>query len=102
MLVTEKEAREKWCPLVRSMHAEFGLSWNRSADPVATAKYCNCIASDCMMWRWYETHVFDPDAPDAFGNKPGTRLDNRTYGFCGAGYFARDMRELKRTTPGGE
>jgi len=34
-VLTEKEAKEKWCPWSESTPA------NR------------CIASGCMMWRWY-------------------------------------------------
>ena len=38
MAITESEARQKWCPHVRS-----GGGGNRLA---------RCCASDCMMWQW--------------------------------------------------
>ncbi len=50
MLLTEDQARKKWCPMV-------------IADVTARERICpgtnlpgvnasRCIASDCMMWRW--------------------------------------------------
>ena len=48
MLVTEKEAKERWCPF-----AQFGSGCNRklaeSSEPLSA---CMCIASQCMAWRW--------------------------------------------------
>jgi len=46
--MTEEEARTKWCPQIRwTSHGE-GYS-----DPFENrGSNCNCIASDCMMWRW--------------------------------------------------
>ena len=65
-MLTEQEARTKWCPMARV--ARFGIekselgntveaivgSCNRDAlgkspNPIGS---CRCIASDCMMWRW--------------------------------------------------
>lgn len=51
--MTEQEARTKWCPMVRitwypTPAPETSISgWNR--DEMNT----NCMASDCMMWRWH-------------------------------------------------
>lgn len=36
--MTEKEARKKWCPVVRISEVSGGFT-------------NHCIASDCMMWR---------------------------------------------------
>ena len=38
--MSEKEARAKWCPLIKSDHGKN-----------------NCIVSACMMWQWKETKV---------------------------------------------
>jgi len=44
MLMTEQEAREKWCPEGR-MVGKSGLMTNLDA---------RCIGSRCAMWRWHE------------------------------------------------
>ena len=49
MLLTEEQAREKWCPMAR-VEIDGGHLVNKldkKWDPL-------CIASDCMMWRWGE------------------------------------------------
>lgn len=76
MLMTEEEAKTKWCPFTRVMlstwqknpigpelvHLASGYSHNRQTcfpDP-ERATYCEhllphgamCIASKCMMWQW--------------------------------------------------
>jgi hypothetical protein len=35
-MITEQEAKTKWCPMVRS----------------APNEAAHCVASNCMMWRW--------------------------------------------------
>ena len=42
--MTEDQAREKWCPMVR-----YPLWPDECSGGNEGAK---CIASDCMMWRW--------------------------------------------------
>ena len=43
MILTEKEAWTKWCPIVRtSFYAR---------DPM-NHRGAHCIASNCMAWRW--------------------------------------------------
>lgn len=39
------------------------------------SRYGHCIGSDCMAWRWFETHV-----KDASGELV---LNGETYGYCG-------------------
>lgn len=60
MIVTEEEAKAKWCRHVR--HAEAGGgSWNRAnwedGDVLNTDHNngrfaCTCIGAKCMAWRW--------------------------------------------------
>ncbi|MCK7474055.1 MAG: hypothetical protein MZV49_12190 [Rhodopseudomonas palustris] len=58
MLLTEEQARSKWCPMVR-YEGDDGGSWNRGSakdDPTNTARSpeyysCACVASSCMAWR---------------------------------------------------
>lgn len=58
MLMTEEEAKTKWCPQVRygAFQEPAANRWKQSApedqphalNPVP----CRCIGSDCMAWRW--------------------------------------------------
>lgn len=56
-LLTEKEARTKWCPMTRTgaytdRGAVQAVTVNR--DPRDEAQEaCACLASDCAMWRWH-------------------------------------------------
>ena len=45
--MTEKEAKTRWCPMVRR-----NVGWNRDMMHGKVDDGCFCIASDCMMWRW--------------------------------------------------
>lgn len=60
MLLTEEQARTKWCPHARQVamtHTETGMSSTANRDGAAHygVQNCNCIASDCMAWRWRNT-----------------------------------------------
>ena len=68
MLVTEAEALGKWCPMARSNNENDAP--NRTHQNEIQAG-CNCIASDCMVWRW----SYAPE--EAKGNKNGP------LGYCG-------------------
>jgi hypothetical protein len=59
--MTEKEAETKWCPM-------FTLICSKQNQVERTRH--NCIASECMMWRW---NIDEGDG------RHGTR------GFCGVG-----------------
>jgi hypothetical protein len=60
MIMTEPEAKEKWCP--QSMVSQAGEhSYNRCHDwentfiPLA----CKCIGSRCMWWVWHDGEEAD-------------------------------------------
>jgi len=59
MIVTKKEAFEKWCPFVRE---------ETKGDIYDHANPYGCIANRCMAWRW-------STVPDD-SRKPAT-------GYCG-------------------
>lgn len=64
--MTEDEARQKWCPFVRFTHPFTVKSddhtksrkaydrWNNRNTDIESGSddNANCIASNCMMWRW--------------------------------------------------
>jgi hypothetical protein len=54
MILTEAEAKTKWCPFSRI--GAYGQ--NRNQDPpVDFREPCTCIASRCMAWRKTTTDV---------------------------------------------
>jgi hypothetical protein len=62
MMLTEEEARKRWCPMVRLGYDSNALATpdNRIHPKGRLAKNTEaqihpghrCIASGCMMWRW--------------------------------------------------
>lgn len=79
MLLTEEQAREKWCPEARTafQYREGGGGDHRDAMVVANraendAPISNCIASSCMWWRWSD----EPQQVLA-------RDDKHRRGYCG-------------------
>ncbi len=52
MIVTEAEARKKWCPKARwALGAEDNNAGNRFSND-NNPESCRCISSECMAWRW--------------------------------------------------
>ena len=69
--MTEKEAKTKWCPMIR----KYGII-EREGKWIK-----ECIASECMMWRWEtEIHI------DRSGAHPAQQFVTSTdRGYCGLG-----------------
>jgi hypothetical protein len=55
MLLTEAEAKTKWCPMIREDGERGSCGSN---DPYQTSTN-NCIGSNCMMWVWVLTSHSD-------------------------------------------
>jgi hypothetical protein len=94
MILTEKEAKKKWCPLVRvrSANGSYNVTRDTVRDEIKSRikklwqpqwyrdfKYqCyRCRASGCMSWRWVDAaHGFCGEfgAPDAGASAQNPRL----------------------------
>jgi hypothetical protein len=71
MLLSEDEAKRKWCPFgrgmveVRTVHGEpvSASSANRTVQGVPTV---GCIGTACMAWHWagWRIKTFDTVAPN--------------------------------------
>lgn len=85
--MTEKEASEKWCPMVRFIMTPQDNTWqnqamtNRMEFVKQGLNETRCIGSDCMMWRW-----------DVVGFRYGTGSEqervgvkSNEHGYCGLG-----------------
>lgn len=90
-MMTEKEAREKWCPFARTALSSFGvdqfnairgtanrvMAFVEAADDALTIAegHANCIASDCAVWRFAS-----PETLERFYLSDHDHLD---LGYCG-------------------
>ena len=74
--MTEDNAKQKWCPMVRDLTAQqSGMTdspYNRLAGCIEEST--KCIASDCMMWR---------EAPEGYNGHNQTEIEQG--GYCGLG-----------------
>ena len=106
MILTEDEARKKWCPMSRvavDTESAFRVAYNRiiSQDGLnATGIAMRCIASDCAMWREAQTveteindtwFIYDPPKgwryvvsfDDGMAKFERTLSDAPKSGYCG-------------------
>lgn len=93
MLVTEEEAKKRWCPFAKyaaagphpswpempTIIAPQSRAWGLAQDSCAFPQ--NCIASECMAWRKQESAAFALKANAEF-ERTGAILES-TEGFCG-------------------
>lgn len=106
MIVSEKDAKTKWCP-----QARVASPWNRDVPINRVAAIYNneqdhppggtkCLGSGCMLWRWlqpalqemrrnpvegWEHVVADPDDPEVgdYWLQPLEEAQARRLGYCG-------------------
>lgn len=50
--MTEAEAKTKWCPMVRHPYFNYSGAQQTAVTNDRMNGNSNCIASECMMWRW--------------------------------------------------
>lgn len=78
MIVTEQEARTKWCPHARVASYNEQSARNRTADGTLMAA-SRCMASACMAWKWKHNHSPEErQEREKFGLKAETPK-----GYCG-------------------
>lgn len=75
MLVTEEEARTRWCPFAREGYASTG-GYNRWGG--AFGDGLHCFASQCMAWRAETRRMPDPEKSSS-----GWRKEPTGRGYCG-------------------
>lgn len=51
-MMTEAEAKARWCPFANCSNHGDASSGNRSWDGVPDNPAVRCIGSRCMAWRW--------------------------------------------------
>lgn len=74
MILTEQEAKEKWCPQGHYHKEDY-------AKETATPK---CAASGCMMWRWYNTEEVEYMGFTTYPILNITKLSKDQWtGYCG-------------------
>ena len=76
-LVTERQASEMWCPLVRRAPG------GDNCDADGGRRTPRCIGPRCMAWRWTRTGmVFEVGDQGAIFRQQ--TVGDLAYGYCGA------------------
>ena len=97
MILTEPEAKERWCPFGAGVPTMVSVANDGTAEVMPVPKeQARCIASQCMAWRWapYPEWVLDSaGAGGGGGEEDGRRTFTTTKterrnteprrGFCG-------------------
>lgn len=74
-MMTEDEAKKRWCPMVRVIVTPQCVEWqqraltNRISFVESGSSESNCIASDCMAWRWEDDLIAEEYRPKKKSNK---------------------------------
>ena len=88
-LLTEDEAKERWCPFARYSHDNAPASnrWNQMEPPeepyALKPVACRCIGSVCMAWRWGQKRNPDWDPLNNGLHSPAAYVVDTERGFCG-------------------
>jgi hypothetical protein len=85
MILTEDEAKTKWCPMVRAMEVstvtDIGGVAAAAINTTSPADRATCMGSGCMMWSKYDQIGIGPN-----GEKRDRDMDGRTRwvdrGYC--------------------
>jgi len=85
MIVTEKEAKEKFCPHMRKARMSDGEIYTPAINSLQTKRaetFENCIASECMQWT---KQTITAKHIDKYGTTTETQ-EKTGKGFCGLAY----------------
>ena len=66
MILTEDEAKTKWCPFARESYSadhKGGVATATANRFTGLNDYSRCIASQCMAWRWHTKAFFSVSWP---------------------------------------
>lgn len=81
MLLSEREAKQRWCPFVRytSVRGSGINRWTDAGDENFNPNATRCLGSECMAWRWVEQP----------GPQPPNAPERDSRGWCGLAGDAR-------------
>lgn len=89
MLITEEEAKTKWCPESVARVYEAPINRARDGEERYVEPYTRCLASGCMAWRWWDgprlTNLSRDDNDDAHTQQQGRQEyePGQRRGYCG-------------------
>jgi len=79
--MTEDQAKQKWCPMVRFNDRNSETAYNAWYDTSGGEGRCKCIGSACMMWRWDAITPEEKRQLREYGDSTGPLL--AIPGYCG-------------------
>lgn len=99
-MLTEDEAKTKWCPLSRTgdTRSDERCTVNRAGNGPDVD--CYCIASACMAWR-SEPLTYEHGEALPFGTTPadpGWEKDGETW-YCGSGVTGEKRQRWRKPNP---
>ncbi len=91
MLLTEEEAKTKWCPYMPVIPGYVRTLYGAPAIPLVDepveARYPNCIGSRCMAWRCGSARVRRTAQSGTWRDVPSTAapppVEYDFFGYCG-------------------
>ena len=88
MLLSERAARQCWCPFARVLcSAQYAMA-GVNRDGSGMDPHSRCIGSECMAWRWKE----DP------GPQPPNAPERDDRGWCGLAVTPASVAIAKEVT----
>lgn len=83
MLVTEEEAKARWCPFARALRSGSTGMAAANRDGEGMDARTKCLASKCMAWRWASDGGWRLADDRAVHSLPAPKEPSVRVGFCG-------------------